>query len=298
MLNMFQEAAPTKIPLKILFSGASGTGKTVAALSFPRAAVIDTEGGTRLYRAFPDFAHVRWLDTKSLSDVEKAVAAIQADNGKSFDTLVLDSISALYDVLKEATSKLSKSGDMGYREWGKVNGRMKALYNSLTNLPVHVIVISRESTEYETVGSELRKTGVKPDADKNIAYLFDFHIRMKPNHSGEVLKSRGVVLGNNGVLPQVNWGAFEPIANAFRDGEQRSEQSDEEAAEQERTAMLAKEFQDRKTVEAFCSDWQRQSVSNGDLLKALNVKKLSDWTGGVEAANAAVRTYIDGQLRK
>lgn len=298
MLNMFQEAPKTKIPLKILLSGAAGTGKTVAALSFPRVAYIDTEGGTRLYRAFPEFAHVRWLDTKSLSDVEKAIAAIATDGGKSFDTLVLDSVSALYDVLKEATSKLNRTGDMGFREWSKVNGRMKALYNSLTNLQTHVIVISRESTEYETSGSELRKIGVKPDADKNIAYLFDFHIRMKQNHQGEVLKSRGVMLGNNGVLPAVNWSVFEPIADVFSEGQQRHELSDEESAEMERAAMLAKEFSDRAIVTEFVQEWRKQGMNDSDLLKALNVAKFSEWAGGAQAANSAVRTWLDGQLKR
>jgi len=38
MLNPFQLATPVAKKLKILFYGSSGSGKTIAALTFPRAA--------------------------------------------------------------------------------------------------------------------------------------------------------------------------------------------------------------------------------------------------------------------
>lgn len=61
---------------------------------------------------------------------------------------------------------------------------------------------------------------------------------------------------------------------------------------------LTKEFQDRKTVEAFCAEWQKQGVTTANLQAALEVTQFREWTGGVQAANSAVRTWLDGQLKR
>lgn len=225
--NPFQPAEKIAKKLKVLIYGASGSGKTRAGLTFPRPAVIDTENGTDLYAGRPGVPEFSVLRAKTLSEVESAVAFIREDNGRTFDTLIIDAITVLYDVQKDAAAKNGKDGEMNPRLWNRINGRMVALYNSLTNLPVHVVVIARESELYEGEGLNLKKTGTKPDADKKIPYMFDFVVRMKADHSGEIVKSRGVNVGST--MPTVNWQAFEKAAGLFSDGTQASALSDEQA---------------------------------------------------------------------
>lgn len=229
MNNPFKPAAKVAKKLKVLIYGASGSGKTRAALTFPRPAVIDTENGTDLYAGRPGVPEFSVLRAKTLSEVESAVAFIREDNGKTFDTLIIDAITVLYDVQKDAASKTGKDGEMNPRLWNRINGRMVALYNNLTNLPVHVVVIARESELYEGEGLNLKRTGTKPDADKKVAYMFDFVVRMKMDHSGEIIKSRGVNVSPS--MPAVNWQAFEKAAGLFVDGQQAHALSDERAAE-------------------------------------------------------------------
>lgn len=218
MQNPFKPAVAVQKKLKVLLYGAPGTGKTVAALSWPKPAVVDAESSTDMYRGRPGF-NFTVIDTKNISDLENAIKFVREDGGRSIETLVIDPITVFYDVLKEATARTAKNGELGFREWAKINNRMKAVYNSLTNLPVHVVVIARESTEYETVGGELRKTGQKADADKSLSYVFDFVVRMNPDHSGMVLKSRGTdLMGEKSTIKKVGWAAFEPIANQFVTG--------------------------------------------------------------------------------
>lgn len=232
---MFQKATPVSKKLKILIYGASGTGKTLAALSFPRPAVVDAENGTDLYAGRAGIPEFSVLRIKTFGDLEKAISYIQADKGKSFDTLVIDSVSVFYDVQKEAASKTSKDNELGYREWAKINNRMVYLYNTLTNLPVHIVCIAREAVEYETKGGNLTKVGTKPDADKRLVYMFDFIIRMNADHSGEVIKSRGA--GNLKTMPQVNWQAFAKIADMFTSGQTVLAQDEEDAAQRDSAAF-------------------------------------------------------------
>jgi hypothetical protein len=229
--NPFVQAVPVQKKLKVLIYGPSGSGKTIAALSWPRPAVVDAESSTDMYRGRPGFDFTVF-DTKNIADLERAIQFVREDKGKSIDTLIIDPITVFYDVLKEATARASKTGELGFREWAKINNRMKSLYNSLTNLPVHVVVVARESVEYETVNGELRKVGAKADSDKAVPYIFDFVVKMNTDHSGVIVKSRGTdTLGEKRTLPKVNWSVFEPIANQYVQGVATQPHDDEQDIE-------------------------------------------------------------------
>jgi hypothetical protein len=216
MNNPFKPATKVAKKLKVLLYGASGSGKTLAALTFPRAAVIDTEGGTDLYAGRAGVPAFNVMRANSLAQVEEAMRFIQADNSKTIETLIVDSVSVLYDVQKEAADKANQNNGLGYREWGKVNNRMVYLYNALANLNVHVVVTAREAIEYETVGKELRRVGFKPDADKRLVYMFDFIIRMTGDHTGLVEKSRGLDMGRT--MPVVAYESFLKASGMFAEG--------------------------------------------------------------------------------
>jgi hypothetical protein len=279
--NPFSNAALVAKKLKLLFFGAPGSGKTLAALSFPRVALVDAESGADLYTGRSGVAPFQVMRTKTVADLEHAVAFIRDDKGKTFDTLVIDPITVFYDVLKEGMAKTAKNNELGFREWSKVNTRMKSLYTQLTNLPVHTILIARESYEYETTNGQLTRTGIKPDADKSLSYAMDFVVRLLPDHSGTVIKSRGQNLPAH--LPSVNWSVFEPFARAYADGE-RVQQQDEIAA----ADSLADEWTP-DAVNAWIASWAAQGVSQEALRAALGVARWSEWTGGRAAADEAVR---------
>lgn len=298
MRNPFEAATPVAKKLKILLYGESGTGKTLAALSFPRVALVDAEGGSDLYRGRPGIPPFHVVATKSVSELEAAIAFIEADKGKTFDTLVIDPISVFYDVLKEATAKAAKNGDMGFREWAKVNTRMGSIYNRLTNLNVHVIVISRQSTEYEGDGNNLRRVGFKPDADKKITYPFDFIVQLTPEHGGIVRKSRGMALGEGQKLAQVGWQVFEPIALAFVEGTVIQQPDEGDTSDDEALRLRLKaEFEDEATVKAFVSKWQEAGLTTRNLLDALGLqKRFREWVHGLSAANTRVSDWISQQM--
>jgi hypothetical protein len=293
MKNPFEQAKPVSKKLKLLFYGPSGSGKTYAALTFPRVAIVDAEGGSDLYAGRKGIAKFSVLRTKTVAELREAISFVRADSGKSFDTLVIDPITVFYDVLKESTARSAKNGEIGFREWAKINNTMKAVYNELTQLPVHVIVIGREAVEYEGTGMDLKKVGTKPDADKALVYMVDFVVAFRPDHSGIVMKSRGAEIGEGQKLSQVSWSAFEKVAKEFSKGATVEHVSEGQAIEAQ---ALVDEFQDRERVEKFYSHWNNQSLSNSEITAALGVNRASEWRLGEAAAHQAVKKYIDEQL--
>lgn len=291
--NPFEQAKPVSRKLKIGMFGPSGSGKTFAALTFPRVAIVDAEGGTDLYAGRKGVQPFVVMRTKAVSELRDAIAWVRADNGKTVDTLVIDPITVFYDVLKDATARATKNGDIGFREWARINGAMKAIYNELTSLPVHVIVIAREAVEYEGTGNDLKKVGVKADADKALVYMLDFVLRFNPDHSATVLKSRGSDLGERQRIERVTWDVFKALAADMQKGAVVGQQSEDAAAEAER---LAQEFQDKELVTAFFTHWNEQGLSNTEIISALGVTKAGEWRKGRAAADEAVKAWLALQL--
>lgn len=289
--NPFQPATPVAKKLKVLLYGASGSGKTLAALSFPRVALVDAEGGSDLYAGRPGIPAFSVMRTKSVVDLERTIEFIRQDNGQSFETLVIDPITVFYDVLKEATARTAKDQQLGFREWAKVNNRMTAVYNSLTSLPVHVVVVAREAIEYEGEGATLKKVGQKPDADKKLPYIFDFIVRMNADHSGSIVKSRGVDMQQNATVPHITWDVFATAAGMFSEGEQIAHQTDEEATELESADLRIKE-----NATDFVKYWRGQGLTDSDILAALKVSRIGDYASGRKAADDAVTSYIEAQM--
>lgn len=293
MRNPFELATPVAKKTKVLLYGPSGSGKTLAGLSWPRVAVIDTEGGTDLYAGRPGIAPFHILRAKTIAQVKDALAFIQEDNGKTFDTLMLDPVTVIYDVTKEAAARASRTGEIGFREWGQINNKMKWLYNELANLPVHVVATARQAIEYETVNGELRKAGQKPDADKALVYIFDFVLRLMPDHSAIVEKSRGVEMGEGGKLAKVDWSIFAPIAEGFSSGSTVTQESEDSAAERE----LAEAQWDAATARAWADNVVKtQGLTVADILAALKVERLGDWPKGTAAAAERLSVWLDEQL--
>lgn len=252
----------SKRRMKVLLTGSHKTGKTYAALTFPRVALIDSEGGWEYIDDLPDPAGLS--QTKDLDEVLELVTAIRADNGATYDTLMLDSVTVLYDV---ATARLRRAqgAKFGPGDRALINERMKELYNALTQLPVHLVVTAREDDVYLVEGTKFTKTGRGVDADKSILYPFDFIVRMDEHWGGKILFARGSALPQGYELKRVN---FEALEAALRPGDLRNAQA----------------------ARAFFMHWRAQGLSDSDILNALQVDKISQWTAGRAAADAVLAT--------
>ena len=290
MINI-EIAKPVAKKLKVLLYGSSGSGKTIAALSFPRVLLVDAESGADLYAGQPGIAEFHRVRIKTISELYEVLKAVEADAGKTWDTLVIDPITVFYQVEKNVVSA-NNAKDIEMRGWNKINGRLSSLYNMLTGLKVHVVVIAREAVEYSGEGLNLKKIGVKPDADKNLVYNMDFVLHLNANHSVDVEKCRGCVMGKDSKLPSVTWADFEPVAKLYVAGESQQYTSEEEAAENE-TDNLANE----DVRKDFFAAWVKQGLTQADIFAALgNITRLGEWAHGRAQADETVKEWFDKQL--
>lgn len=194
--------------LKCLFFGPAGSGKTTAAIGFPKPYLIDTEKGAE---------NAQYADVLSKSggvilqtnDFDEIVAEVMALLGEShtYQTLIIDPITTVYDDLvskcEERLAAKSKSGDgteFG-RHYAEAKKRWKQLANLLMRLDMNVVVTSHAKNLY---GDQMKLLGKTFDGPKGLDHLFDLVVevaRRGNERVGIVTKTRLAEFPDGDVLP-------------------------------------------------------------------------------------------------
>ena len=170
--------------LKMFVYGPAGVGKTVAALQFPNAYIIDTEKGTDFYSGIINRSHSAVSQTLNPDDIKDELKSLLTEK-HNYKTLIIDPVTQVYNAIQEkwtrifeANAKSEKEaqiGDFGMRYWGKVKGEFKAIQRILLQLDMNVIVTSHQKDVY---GGGFSKIGVTFDSMKGDDYFFDLVFRL------------------------------------------------------------------------------------------------------------------------
>lgn len=258
MANVFSKPGDALL-FKVGIYGDPGTGKTQAALTFPRPALIDSERGWQFHQHKP----LAVMTALTFDQLEEGIKAVRDDAGATFDTLVIDSISNIR--AREIGSRMGTK--LTYKDHADVNNRLRGIYPLLATLPVNVVVIAHEDDIYVAGDNSLKKTGRGAQFDKSAPYVFDFIIQMREAYRTAFVKSRADTVPVGHVLPALT---YDTLVAACTPGDLRN----------------------AATARAFFDHWTKQGVHQDDILKALGVHKLSQYALGRDAADHAIEQYL------
>ena len=249
MGNLFKPAKTKAKYLKIAVYGESGVGKTFFALSFPKPAVIDLEGGTDFYADRFEFSV---LDTKSFAEVMEAVNFLGTGKHR-FETLVIDPVTVVWSSLLDGRMEFKardidravageESGTFTGFDWALLKRFYSMLMTKLLNLPLHVVLTGRQKDEYEVkANGEMTKKGVKLDAEKSTPYLTDIRFKLVvegKKRLGIIEKDRTGIYDVGQVIENPSFHSFAPAING-KGKRVVTHQLEEEALEQD-TLLFAK----------------------------------------------------------
>lgn len=184
--------------LKCLMYGVAGVGKTMAAISFPKPYLIDTEKG---------FEHQQYLDkikenggcvfhTTNFEELLSEVKALATEKHE-YKTLIIDPLTVIYSNLvdKCALDRVTPQNPDGTAHGGHymaVDRKMKQLISLLIKVDMNVIVTSHSKTLY---GNNMSVLGQTFDCYKKLDYLFDlvFEINKKGKVREAIIKKTRMV---------------------------------------------------------------------------------------------------------
>ena len=197
MTSMFQKATKKQSKLRLALFGVSGGGKTYSALRLAKGlggkiALIDTEhGSASKYSDRFDF-DVCNLDKPTINNILMCM-----DQAKSYDVLIIDSLTHAWNELIQEVDKIAKAkyGGNSWSGWADGNKKQTELINAILSFPGHVIATMRAETNWTTTVNDKGKMvpvriGEAPKQGKQIEFEFDMLMQISQEHQAVVLKDR------------------------------------------------------------------------------------------------------------
>jgi len=181
---------PEEQRLKVFIYGSPGAGKTLAALQFPNAYIIDTAKETSRYTKLIQKTHSKVFDCSNPYEILKELEALR-DDKHNYQTVVIDELTTIYQNLQtiwtdrfikaqeESTRKQNSADnlleDFGYRYWDKVKRDWRRILNIIKQLDMNVVCNAHQKDKY---GDNMKIIGVTSNSDKTDEFAFDFVFRL------------------------------------------------------------------------------------------------------------------------
>lgn len=300
-MSLFKKATKKNRRLKVLAFGDTGTGKTIFLLTFPKAKVIDMEGGILHYEdrvVVPEIGQTGDFDVLHTGSAIKAIEAGEqifddfvaharnpAENPKPCETLGLDPGTVFWERIQEAYTDEAKKGTRfqrgtTLRDWGAIKRPLKNFIVDMQNLPVHFVVTAHSGDRMEGQGNDMKKVGTKASVEKGIPYAMDTVLEFLAQDRGggtNVLchKDRTGVLKVGETYQNVSFSMW----NAYL-----AESGEEAKAEREDTSRDQKLFEESEAKPSVPGETLVQAMlSDPDVVKFLDEM---DWPEAKRRAQA------------
>ena len=207
-MNPFKKASKRKCKLRLLLSGASGSGKTYSALTLAcaltpgKVALIDTENNSAgLYSGKFDFDTI---DFQPPFTPEMYVDLILAAEKNGYETLIIDSISHEWNGPGGCLDIQSELGGR-YTDWVKVTPRHTKFVNAIIYSGINIIACARAKEEaLADAGAGKNgkygvvKLGTAPIQREGLAYEFTTTLMLNQNSMASASKDRtGIFTGRD-----------------------------------------------------------------------------------------------------
>lgn len=180
--------------VKLLVYGQAGAGKTSLIKTLPNPVVLSAEGGL-LSIADADLPFIEISDMDSLNE---AYEWLLSDEGKQFDSVALDSISEIAEVVLSAEKKKTKDPRQAY---GALQEIMGDLIRSFRDLPgKHVYFSAKLEKSQDEMGRMLYAPSMPGNKlAQGLPFFFDEVLALRVEKDGEGNTQRALMCDSDGL---------------------------------------------------------------------------------------------------
>lgn len=217
----FKKAVREQVWLKVLLSGASGSGKSYSALRVAKGlaekcgsdiAYIGTEGSRDKY-----YSNEFDYDLLQISDpytTDKYIEAVDMAIKAGYKVLIIDSLSHEWKWLNETHDKMPGNS---FTNWGKLKPKHRQFMDKVLTSPIHVIATARGKDDWvleDKNGKQVpKKVGMGQQQDKDISYEYtvslmisqDTHVASADKDNTHLFDGRYDVLTEEDGVKLYNW---------------------------------------------------------------------------------------------
>lgn len=181
--------------VKVLVYGQAGAGKTSLVKTLPKPIVLSAEGGLLSIQD----ADLPFIEITSMDDLREAYTWLtQSDEAKGFESVALDSISEIAEVVLNAEKKATKDPRQAY---GAMQEQMADIIRAFRDLPGRHVYMS---AKLEKTQDEMGRVLYAPSMPGNktgqaLPYFFDEVLALRVEKDGEGVTQRALMCDSDGL---------------------------------------------------------------------------------------------------
>lgn len=181
--------------VKLLVYGQAGAGKTSLIKTLPNPIVLSAEGGL-LSLQDADLPFIEISDMETLREAYTWLT--QSDEAKGFESVALDSISEIAEVVLNAEKKATKDPRQAY---GAMQEQMADIIRAFRDLPGRHVYMS---AKLEKTQDEMGRVLYAPSMPGNktgqaLPYFFDEVLALRVEKDGEGVTQRALMCDSDGL---------------------------------------------------------------------------------------------------
>lgn len=180
--------------VKLLVYGQAGAGKTSLIKTLPNPVVLSAEGGLLSIQD----ADIPFIEVTNMEELQEAYVWFRdSDEAKQFDTVALDSISEVAEVVLQYELKKVKDGRQAY---GELNTTMQELIRSFRDLPgKHVYFSAKLEKSQDEMGKLLYNPSMPGKSlTQGLPYFFDEVLALRVERDAEGNAQRAIMCDSDG----------------------------------------------------------------------------------------------------
>ena len=181
--------------VKLLVYGQAGAGKTSLIPTLPNAIVLSAEGGLLSIQD----ANLPYIEITSMADLQEAYEwALNSEEAKQFESIALDSISEIAEVVLNYEKKVNKDPRAAY---GAMQEQMSDIIRVFRDLPGrHVYMSAKLEKSQDEMGRILYTPSMPGNkTGQSLPYFFDECLALRVEKDSDGNTQRALMCDSDGL---------------------------------------------------------------------------------------------------
>lgn len=194
-INLKRTGLLTTSGVKMIVYGPAGSGKTSLIPTLPAPIALSAEGGLLSIAA----ADVPYIEIKSMADLHEAYAFLtESAEAAAFQSIALDSISEVAEVVLAAELKANKDGRAAY---GELNTKMQELIRAFRDIPnKHVYMSAKLEKSQDEMGRMLYNPAMPGKSlTQGLPYYTDLVLALRVEKDADGNTQRALMCDSDGL---------------------------------------------------------------------------------------------------